>query len=98
MKYVVIIFFIISCSDTPIEAPIDSYRDIKINIDMSSAIENGLFNKNNDTLKLQLDKSTLFQMQNEYNSKNPNKQIQKQNVKDADGFIVGDTIKFKSNF
>ena len=68
MKYVVIIFFIISCSDTPIEAPIDSYRDIKINIDMSSAIENGLFNKNNDTLKLQLDKSTFFQMQNEDNS------------------------------
>ena len=35
---------------------------------MSYIFENGLFNKNNDTLKLQLDKSTFFQMQNEDNS------------------------------
>tara|TARA_Y100001970_G_C14150981_1_gene812696 strand:- start:688 stop:1383 length:696 start_codon:yes stop_codon:yes gene_type:complete len=70
MKYFfLIIFFIFSCSETPNEVPVDSYRDICINIDMTSAVEDSLFNKNRDTLKLQLDESLIFEM---INASHPN--------------------------
>ena len=70
MKYFIniIIFLFISCSDTPNEAPIDSYRDVNISIDMSSAIDINLFNKDSDTLKFQLDETAIFKMNNTGNS------------------------------
>ena len=55
MKHFVIIFsllMIFSCSKTPNDAPIDSYRDVELNVDMNKAIVDGLFDVNIDVLIL----------------------------------------------
>ena len=44
------LFIFFGCSKTPIDAPIDSYRDVEINIDMNEAIAYGLFDVNNHAL------------------------------------------------
>ena len=49
------LFIFFSCSETPNDVPIDSYRDIEINVDMNKAIADGLFEVNVDTLTLFLD-------------------------------------------
>ena len=68
MKYFVFIFsllMIFSCSKTPNDAPIDSYRDVKINVDMNKAINDGLFDVNIDVLKLLIDSVDEYVMNDE---------------------------------
>ena len=68
MKHFVIIFsllMIFSCSKTPNDAPIDSYRDVEINVDMNKAIADGLFEVNVDTLTLLIDSVDEYVMNDE---------------------------------
>ena len=68
MKYFVFIFsllMIFSCSKTPNDAPIDSYRDVELNIDMNKAINDGLFDVNVDVLKLLIDSVDEYVMNDE---------------------------------
>ena len=68
MKHFVIIFsllMIFSCSKTPNDAPIDSYRDVELNIDMNKAINDGLFEINVDTLTLLIDSVNEYIMSDE---------------------------------
>ena len=55
-----IIFF--RCSDTPTQAPVDSYRNVEFSVDMNEQIDNNLFNPKVDTLTLILDSTNQFQM------------------------------------
>ena len=68
MKHFVVIFsllMIFSCSKTPNDAPIDSYRDVKINVDMNKAINDGLFDANIDVLTLLIDSVDEYVMNDE---------------------------------
>ena len=68
MKHFVFIFsllMIFSCSKTPNDAPIDSYRDVAINIDMNKAINDGLFDANIDVLALFIDSVDEYVMNDE---------------------------------
>ena len=68
MKHFVFIFsllMIFSCSKTPSDVPIDSYRDVEINVDMNKAIYDGLFDVNIDVLTLLLDSVDEFVMNDE---------------------------------
>jgi hypothetical protein len=56
---------IFSCSKTPSDAPIDSYRDVEFNIDMNKAISEGLFNVNIDVLVLLIDSVNEYVMSDE---------------------------------
>ena len=56
------LFIFFSCSETPNDVPIDSYRDIEINVDMNKAIADGLFEVNVDTLTLLIDSVDEFVM------------------------------------
>ena len=49
------LFFLFSCSETPNQAPVDSYRDVEVRVDMSNQINNNLFNPETDNLTLYLD-------------------------------------------
>ena len=68
MKYSVLLaclFIFFSCSKTPSDAPIDSYRDVEINVDMNKAIADGLFEVNVDTLTLLIDSVDEYVMNDE---------------------------------
>ena len=68
VKYSVLLaclFIFFSCSETPSDAPIDSYRDVEINVDMNKAIADGLFEVNVDTLTLLIDSFDKFVMNDE---------------------------------
>ena len=65
MKYFVFLIsslLIFSCSKIPSDAPIDSYRSVEFNVDMSEAIDDDLFELNTDTLTLFLDSSDELMM------------------------------------
>ena len=65
VKYSVLLaclFIFFSCSETPSDAPIDSYRDVEINIDMNKAIADGLFDVNIDVLVLLIDSVNEYVM------------------------------------
>ena len=58
MKYIFIIFSLVllfGCTEAPNEIPIDSYRDVVFNADMSDYIAEGLFDAETDTLRLKGD-------------------------------------------
>ena len=59
------LFIFSGCSKTPIDAPIDSYRDVEINIDMNKAIADGLFDVNIDVLVLLIDSVNEYVMSDE---------------------------------
>jgi len=68
VKYFVLLsclFIFFSCSKTPSDTPIDSYRDVKINVDMNKAIADGLFEVNVDTLTLLIDSVDEYVMNDE---------------------------------
>ena len=68
MKYFVLLaclFIFFSCSETPSDAPIDSYRGVEINVDMNKTIADGLFEVNVDTLTLLIDSFDKFVMNDE---------------------------------
>ena len=68
MKYFVLLsclFIFFSCSKTPSDAPIDSYRDVEINVDMNKAIADGLFDVNIDVLVLLIDSVNEYVMSDE---------------------------------
>ena len=68
MKYFVLLaclFIFFSCSKTPSDAPIDSYRDVEINVDMNKAIADGLFDVNIDVLALRIDSVDEYVMNDE---------------------------------
>ena len=68
VKYFVLLaclFIFFSCSKTPSDAPIDSYRDVEINVDMNKAIADGLFEVNVDTLTLLIDSVDEYVMNDE---------------------------------
>ena len=68
VKYFVLLsclFIFFSCSETPSDAPIDSYRDVEINVDMNKAIADGLFEINVDTLTLLIDSVDEYVMNDE---------------------------------
>jgi hypothetical protein len=68
VKYSVLLaclFIFFSCSKTPSDAPIDSYRDVEININMKKAIADGLFEINVDTLTLLIDSVNEYIMSDE---------------------------------
>ena len=56
------LFFLFSCSETPNQAPVDSYRDVEVRVDMSNQINNNLFNPETDNLTLYLDSLHEFEM------------------------------------
>jgi hypothetical protein len=59
------LFIFLGCSKTPIDAPIDSYRDVEINVDMNKAIADGLFDVNNHALILLIDSVNEYVMSDE---------------------------------
>ena len=59
------LFIFFGCSKTPIDAPIDSYRDVEINVDMNKAINDGLFDANIDVLTLLIDSVDEYVMNDE---------------------------------
>ena len=59
------LFIFFGCSKTPIDAPIDSYRDVEINVDMNKAIADGLFDVNNHALILLIDSVNEYVMSDE---------------------------------
>ena len=59
------LFIFFGCSKTPIDAPIDSYRDVEINVDMNKAIADELFNVNTDVLVLLIDSVDEYVMNDE---------------------------------
>ena len=59
------LFIFFGCSKTPIDAPIDSYRDVEINVDMNKAIADGLFDVNIDVLVLLIDSVNEYVMSDE---------------------------------
>jgi len=59
------LFIFFGCSKTPIDAPIDSYRDVEINVDMNKAIADELFNVNTDVLVLLIDSVDEYAMNDE---------------------------------
>ena len=68
VKYFVLLtclFIFFGCSKTPSDAPIDSYRDVEINVDMNKAIADGLFEVNVDTLTLLIDSVDEYVMNDE---------------------------------
>ena len=68
VKYFVLLaclFIFFGCSKTPIDAPIDSYRDVEINVDMNKAIADGLFDVNNHALILLIDSVNEYVMSDE---------------------------------
>ena len=68
VKYFVLLaclFIFFGCSKTPIDAPIDSYRDVEINVDMNKAIADGLFDVNIDELVLLIDSVNEYVMSDE---------------------------------
>ena len=68
MKHFVVIFSLLmisSCSKTPNDAPIDSYRDVELNVDMNKAIVDGLFDVNIDVLALLIDSVDEYVMNDE---------------------------------
>ncbi len=68
MRYFVLLaclFIFFSCSKTPSDAPIDSYRDVEINVDMNKAIAAGLFDVNIDVLVLLIDSVNEYIMSDE---------------------------------
>ena len=64
MRYCLLAVLVLfcTCSDTPSEPPVDSYRDVEFSIDMNEAIDNSLFNLGVDSLLLTLDSTDQFQM------------------------------------
>ena len=68
VKYFVLLtclFIFFGCSKTPSDAPIDSYRDVEINVDMNKAIADRLFEINVDTLTLLIDSVDEYVMNDE---------------------------------
>ena len=68
VKYFVLLaclFIFFACSKTPSDAPIDSYRDVEINVDMNKTINNGLFDVNIDVLVLLIDSVNEYVMSDE---------------------------------
>ena len=68
MRYFVLLaclFIFFSCSKTPSDAPIDSYRDVEINVDMNEAIAAELFDVNIDELVLLIDSVNEYVMSDE---------------------------------
>ena len=68
VKYFVLLaclFIFFGCSKTPSDAPIDSYRDVEINVDMNKAIADGLFDVNNHALILLIDSVNEYVMSDE---------------------------------
>ena len=68
VKYFVLLaclFIFFGCSKTPSDAPIDSYRDVEINVDMNKAIADELFNVNTDVLVLLIDSVDEYVMNDE---------------------------------
>ena len=68
VKYSVLLaclFIFFGCSETPSNAPIDSYRNVEINVDMNQAIADGLFEINVDTLTLLIDSVDEYVMNDE---------------------------------
>ena len=63
--FLVSIIMIFGCSKTPNDVPIDSYRDVEINVDMNQAINDGLFDVNIDVLTLFLDSVDEYVMNDE---------------------------------
>ena len=68
MKYFLLLIsslLMFSCSEMPNEVPLDSHRSVVFNLDMSEAINNGLFESDPDTLTLILDSTSQFEMSDE---------------------------------
>ena len=68
VKYFILLaclFIFFGCSETPSDAPIDSYRDVEINVDMNEAIADGLFDVNIDVLVLLIDSVNEYVMSDE---------------------------------
>jgi len=68
VKYFVLLaclFIFFGCSKTPSDVPIDSYRDVEINVDMNKAIADELFNVNTDVLVLLIDSVDEYVMNDE---------------------------------
>ena len=68
MKYFLLLInslLMFSCSEMPNEVPLDSYRSVAFNLDMTEVINNGLFESDTDTLTLILDSTSQFEMSNE---------------------------------
>ena len=70
-NYIILVSIIMisGCSKTPNDAPIDSYRDVEINVDMNKAINDGLFDVNIDVLTLLLDSVDEYDMNDENGDK-----------------------------
>jgi len=65
MKNFIFLFsllIIVACSETPTDAPVGSYRDIKFRVDMNSMINGGVFDVATDILKVLLDSTQEFEM------------------------------------
>ena len=68
VKYFVLLvclFIFFGCSETPSDAPIDSFRDVEINVDMNKAINDELFDVNTDVLVLLIDSVDEYVMNDE---------------------------------
>jgi len=68
VKYFVLLaclFIFFGCSKTPSDVPIDSYRNVEINVDMNKAIDDGLFDVNIDVLVLLIDSANEYVMNDE---------------------------------
>ena len=68
MKNIVLfvsLLILFSCSETPNEVPLDSYREIAFNVDLNKIIDDGMFEVNVDTLKLILFSFDIIEMVDE---------------------------------
>ena len=68
MKNIVLfvsLLILFSCSETPNEVPLDSYREIAFNVDLNKIIDDGMFEVNVDTLKLILVSFDIIEMVDE---------------------------------
>ena len=70
MKYYLLLALVIffSCSETPNEVPVDSYRDVELSIDMNQEISSNLFEVGVDTLTLILNSTDIFEMEGNDNN------------------------------
>jgi len=59
------LLILFSCSETPNEVPLDSYREIAFNVDLNKIIDDGMFEVNVDTLKLILVSFDIIEMVDE---------------------------------
>ena len=68
MKNIVLfvsLLILFSCSETPNEVPLDSYREIAFNVNLNKIIDDGMFEVNVDTLKLILFSFDIIEMVDE---------------------------------